>query len=146
MRYIGTLGAFFCLTKDETKPETLDEYGLNLLKSEEQKYAKVQSVQVAGGLAETKNSFDPDDFSNMMAFTPPSSPRTGVLWLDRSSTPSQIKAYQNGSWIVPESADDIIYRPTDYENFIRYLDNLVKLTCVRDEIAEREQEISEIDI
>ena len=146
VRYIGTLGAFFCLTKDETKPETLDEYGLNLLKSEEQKYAKVQSVQVAGGLAETKNSFDADDFNNMMALTPPSSPRTGVLWLDRSSTPSQIKAYQNGSWIVPESADDITYRPTDYENFIRYLDNLVKLTCVRDEIAEREQEISEIDI
>lgn len=144
--YIGTLGAFFCIAKDETKPATLQEYGLNLLMTERKKYQTVQSVQVSGGLAETSNRFDDDDFERMMSETPHSYPGQGVLWLDRSTTPSTILVYKNGSWVVPTSASDIRYAPKDYENFIRYLDNLVKLYCINQEIAVRQQQISELNV
>lgn len=144
--YIGTLGAFFCIAKDETKQATLSEYGLGLLQAERKKYTAVQSVQVSGGLAETSISFTENDFTRMMALEPPSSPVNGTLWLDRAEEPSTIKAYKNGSWIVPQSSSDIKYEPTDYENFVRYLDNLVKLQCIKEEIAKKEQDIKALDI
>lgn len=144
--YIGTLGAFLCSYKDETKETTLDEYGLQLLIAQQKKYQTVQSVQISGGLANAKYNISNEDFNSIMSLVAPNNPSTGDLWLDRTANPSMIKAYKNGTWIVPTQQTDIKYRPDDYANYIRYLDNYCKLQCVNEAIEKRQQDIRENDI
>lgn len=117
---IGTLGAYLCLTIDETDPEdpTLQEYGVMLLKEKQSVYTKIFVTQ-------TERYMSQEDSVCIAGDDEPSGElATGTKWLD-TSDPDMIilKEYKanTSDWVVVEIASN--EQPTgNWDNGTKWLD------------------------
>lgn len=145
--YIGTMGAYFVLAKNEFEVKNvgnyeivpskdyLRQYGVNLLKEKHDIYTTIFQAQ-------TEAMFSQEGYQCTVSDNPPTGTiADGTRWLDTNSVPVELKAYNlaTNSWEVISAS----LSPTEqanYENYQRYIDNYQKLQAVQEVLAEKERE------
>lgn len=131
--YIGTMGAYFVLAKDETIPENLQDYGVRLLEEKHKIYTTIFQTQTEAMLSQEKAQCIVQDEQ------PEGDYKEGTRWLDTNSNPVVLKEYDGDSWEVI-SAKVSPTDQADYENYQRYIDNYNKLVAVQKVLSEKERE------
>ena len=131
IKSIGTLGAYFCLVRDEMKKANLEDYGIRLLQEKQNTYTKIFITQTEGYLNEegsqcvTSNEEPTGDEYPI-----------GTKWLDTNNTKA------DGSLImkIRESSGWVDYTPdaNDYENYARFYENYIKLGNVQAILEEKQ--------
>jgi hypothetical protein len=124
IKSIGTLGAYFCLTRDETEEANLEDYGIRLLEEKQNVYTKIFITQTEGYMNE----------EGSQCVTSNEEPKgneypIGTKWLDTNNTKP------DGSLIMKERTKsgwkDYVPDNNDYENYARFYENYVKLGNVQ---------------
>ena len=133
VQYIGTMGAYFVLAKDEKEEVVLEEYGVNLLKEKHDAYTTIFQTQ-------TEAMFSQEKYQCIAQSTEPEgSFDVGTRWLDTDSSPVVLKEYDGKNWIAISgtiSKDE----QSNYENYQRYIDNYEKLQAVQKVLVEKERQ------
>lgn len=132
--YIGTMGAYFVLARDESKPENLESYGTELLNNKYSTYMAVFQAQTGMMYSQEKNACIVQRTQPIGDFA------EGTRWLDSDSVPLTLYRLTNGVW-EPETVSVPKEDEVDYENFQRYADNYEKLQAV---IAVRERKLKDL--
>lgn len=131
--YIGTMGAYFVLAKDEKKKENLQDYGVKLLEEKHKTYTSIFQTQ-------TEAMFSRDKYQCIVQDEEPEGDyKDGTRWLDTNSNPVVLKVYNGSSWTVVSAAlskED----QANYENYQRYIDNFEKLLAVQEVLSVKERE------
>lgn len=133
IQYIGTMGAYFVLAKDETNEATLEEYGINLLKEKHETYVTIFQTQ-------TEEMFSQEKYQCIAQSTEPTgSFDVGTRWLDTDSSPVVLKEYNGTQW------NDILtniskIEQMNYENYQRYTDNYEKMVAVQNVLVKKEKQ------
>jgi hypothetical protein len=139
---IGTMGAYFVLTKDETQEATLKEYGVNLLKEKHKTYTTIFQAQ-------TEAMFSQEKYQCIAQSTQPDGDfDVGTRWLKTNSSPVELYQYvekrdNNGEIIkVWDIFDGNVDNNTaiNYENYQRYIDNYEKLQAVQKVLLSKERQ------
>lgn len=118
---IGTLGAYLCLTVDESNPNdpTLQEYGVALLREKQQVYTKIF-------VAQTERAMSQDNAVCVAGDTKPEGELAdGTKWLDTSDPNVLIlKEYRqiSGNWNIVEIASTEQPEGNHWANGTRWLD------------------------
>lgn len=139
--YIGTMGAYFVLAKDERQEVVLEEYGVNLLQTKHDTYLKIFQTQ-------TEKMFSQQDYKCIVQNEPPEGEYDiGTRWLDSDETDrnQMLKTY-NGKdsdgkniWVaISASVSDV--DKSNYENYQRYIDNYDKMVAVQKMLLKKKQE------
>ena len=131
--YIGTMGAYFVLAKDETIPDNLQDYGVRLLEEKHKTYTTIFQTQTEAMFSQEKAQCIVQDEE------PEGDYKDGTRWLDTNSNPVILKEYNGTTWAtisasVPETDQK------DYENYQRYIDNYEKLVAVQKVLSKKERE------
>ena len=159
--YIGTMGAYFVLAKDEVvvddhgalqiSKDYLNSCGLNLLKEKHSVYTSLFQTQTQAMFSQEKYQCIIQDEE------PEGTYRVGTRWLDSDAGKGEPMLYsykaatqtENAGWFeltrltedgteMPENpSDDDLY---NYENYQRYLDNFNKLKAVQEVLVEKERQ------
>lgn len=130
--YIGTMGAYFVLAKDETIPENLQDYGVRLLEEKHKTYTTIFQTQTEAMFSQEKAQCIVQDE------TPEGDYKDGTRWLDTNSNPVVLKEYKNNGWVTVSAAVPSTEQE-DYENYQRYIDNYNKLIAVQKVLSEKER-------
>lgn len=131
--YIGTMGAYFVLAKDETQKANLEEYGVNLLKEKHTTYTTIFQTQ-------TEAMFSQEKYQCIIQDEPPKGDyKKGTRWLDTNSDPVVLKEYDGTSWKTI-SATMSKKDQENYENYQRYIDNYNKMVAVQEVLVAKETE------
>lgn len=131
--YIGTMGAYFVLAKDETIPENLQDYGVRLLEEKHKTYTTIFQTQTEAMFSQEKAQCIVQDEQ------PEGDYKEGTRWLDTNSNPIVLKEYDGDSWeVVSASVSETDQK--DYENYQRYIDNYNKLVTVQQVLSVKERE------
>ena len=131
--YIGTMGAYFVLAKDETIPENLQDYGVRLLEEKHKTYTTIFQTQTEAMFSQEKAQCIVQDEQ------PEGDYKDGTRWLDTNSNPVVLKEYNGTSWKTI-SATVSQSDQKDYENYQRYIDNYEKLVAVQQKLSEKERD------
>ena len=146
--YIGTMGAYFVLAKDEVvvtddgileiSEDYLKSCGINLLKEKHKVYTSIFQTQ-------TEAMFSQDKYQCIVQDTPPEGDyKNGTVWLDTNDGGATRYIYDgdNHQWIA--ATDGNINVSTEdqynYENYQRYLDNYKKIQAVQKILTEKERQ------
>ena len=131
--YIGTMGAYFVLAKDETVPENLQDYGVRLLEEKHKTYTTIFQTQTEAMLSQEKAQCIVQDKQ------PEGDYKDGTRWLDTNSNPVELKEYDGTSWkIINASVSHEDQK--QYENYQRYIDNYDKLVAVQTILSVKERQ------
>lgn len=146
--YIGTMGAYFVLAKDEVVVtdtgilEVSEDYlkacGVNLLKEKHQIYTSLFQTQTEAMFSQEKYQCIVQDEQ------PEGDYKNGTRWLDTNSSNGQLYEFNSTTqkWVpltgvgATASKDD----KYNYENYQRYLDNYNKLRAVQKYLTIKERE------
>ena len=129
--YIGTMGAYFVLMKDETDPINLEDYGVMMLREKQEIYTSLFKVQTEEMYSQEKYQCTISDEE------PQGSIPEGARWLDSNSSPLTLHIYQEGKWVRSDASADDVH---NYENYQRYADNYNKLLAVQQVLTKKEAE------
>lgn len=134
--YIGTMGAYLVLAKDESQEGNIQDYGVNLLKEKHKMYTTVFQTQ-------TVAMFSQEKYQVIASAEAPSTDLVlGTIWYDTDSNPA--------SWYILVEQNNIRSWETytgdlsDRENYLRYDDNYKKLKAVQKVLIEKEKEANYI--
>lgn len=134
VNYIGVMGAYFVLAKDEKQPSTLEEYGVNLLQEKHETYLTIFRTQTEAMLSQegyqciAQNDQPNEDYDK------------GTRWLDTDSNPVKLYEYDGAeNWTVI-SAEVSETDQSNYENYQRYIDNYEKMVAVQQMLLQKEKE------
>ena len=159
--YIGTMGAYFVLAKDEvvvqnngvlqTSQNYLNSCGINLLQEKHKVYTTLFQTQ-------TESMFSQEKYQCIIQDTQPTGVyKEGTRWFDSDAGANEPMLYEykaatkdkaaywdklttldaNGNTISANPTDDELY---NYENYQRYLDNFNKLKAVQSILVEKERQ------
>ena len=135
--YIGTMGAYFVLAKDESRTENLQDYGIKMLEEKHKTYTKIFQTQTEAMYSQDKYQCIVQDDQ------PEGNYYTGTKWLDTNSKPAALYEYSETtqSWVVLTSPEKQVTAEEkyNYENYQRYIDNYNKLIAVQEVLSEKEQ-------
>ena len=136
--YIGTMGAYFVLAKDERNKATLEEYGVRLLQEKHDTYTKIFQTQ-------TEEMFSQEKYQCIVQDTiPEGNYNDGTRWLDSNSVPTTLYSYNasNSTWEMLAGVENAVSTEDkkNYENYQRYVDNYEKLKAVQTVLTEKERE------
>lgn len=146
--YIGTMGAYFVLAKDEVvvtdtgileiSEDYLKSCGVNLLKEKHQIYTSLFQTQTEAMFSQEKYQCIVQDEQ------PKGDYKDGTRWLDTNDGNGQLYAFNSTTqkW-VPLVGVGATVSPNDkynYENYQRYLDNYNKLQAVQKYLTIKERE------
>jgi hypothetical protein len=102
--YIGTMGAYFVLAKDEKQKENIRDYGVNLLKEKHKVYTTIFQTQ-------TEAMYSQKKYQCVVSNIPPVEPVPDeTRWLDSDSNPAKLYAYNK----------DMYYEATSYVEGMTY--------------------------
>ena len=106
--YIGTMGAYFVLAKNEKQKENIQDYGVNLLKEKHKVYTTIFQTQTEAMYSQKKHQC-------VVSNTPPVEPVPDeTKWLDSDSNPTKLYTYDT----------DVYTDATTYiEGMIYYIGN-----------------------
>ena len=131
--YIGTMGAYFVLAKDETIPVNLQDYGVKLLEEKHKTYTTIFQTQTEAMFSQEKAQCIVQDEEPVGDY------QEGTRWLDTNSNPAVLREYNGSNWIAINATVPEADR-ADYENYQRYIDNYEKLVAVQKVLSEKERE------
>lgn len=132
--YIGTMGAYFVLAKDERQEAVLEEYGINLLQTKHDTYVKIFQTQ-------TEAMFSQQDYQCIVQNEQPENTYdVGTRWLDADSSPVVLKEYKGDGVWEEISAEVSETDKSNYENYQRYLDNYEKMVAVQKMLIKKKKE------
>lgn len=132
--YIGTMGAYFVLAKDEKQDATLEEYGVNLLQTKHDTYVKIFQTQ-------TEAMFSQQDYQCIVQKEPPANTYDkGTKWLDTNSSPVKLYEFDGVATWEEISAEVSETDKSNYENYQRYIDNYEKMVAVQNMLLKKEKE------
>ncbi len=129
VKSIGTLGAYLCSVKDETKKENIEDYGIRLLQEKQDVYTKIFITQTEGYLSKEEYQCIASDEQ------PQGEIAEDTRWLDTDSETADIWIYRGGKWVAYDAKDN----KADYENYARFIENYQKLQVVQAVLAEKEK-------
>lgn len=146
--YIGTMGAYFVLAKDEVVVtdtgtlQTSDNYlkscGVNLLKEKHQIYTSLFQTQTEAMFSQEKYQCIVQDEQ------PEGDYKDGTRWLDTNSGGATLYKYNQTThqWDVLTGSENVVTSDDkyNYENYQRYLDNYNKLQAVQHYLTIKERE------
>lgn len=145
--YIGTMGAYFVLAKDEivvndagileVSENYLESCGINLLEEKHKIYTSIFQTQTEAMFSQEKYQCIVQDEQ------PKGDYKNGTRWLDTNSSNGQLYEFNSTTqkWVpltgvgATASKDD----KYNYENYQRYLDNYIKLQAVQNVLTEKER-------
>ena len=135
--YIGTMGAYFVLAKDERHTENLQDYGIKMLEEKHKTYTKIFQTQTEAMYSQDKyQCIVQDDM-------PDGNYSNGTKWLDTNSHPAILYEYSetSQSWVVLSGPENQVTAEDKYkyENYQRYIDNYKKLIAVQEVLSEKEK-------
>ena len=130
--YIGTMGAYFVLAKDEAIPDNLQDYGVRLLEEKHKTYTTIFQAQTEAMFSQEKAQCIVQDEE------PEGDYKEGTRWLDTNSNPIILKEYNGTNWVTI-SASVSQTDKADYENYQRYIDNYEKLVAVQSVLSTKER-------
>lgn len=131
--YIGTMGAYFVLAKDESNPDNLQDYGVRLLEEKHKTYTTIFQTQTEAMLSQEKAQCIVQDEQ------PEGDYKEGTRWLDTNSNPVVLKEYDGDGWeVISATVSDTDQK--DYENYQRYIDNYNKLVSVQSVLSAKKRE------
>lgn len=138
IKSIGTLGAYFCLVRDETNQAELEDYGIRLLEEKKDTYTKIF-------IAQTEGYMNKEDSKCITSNELPKGDEypVGTKWLDTDTVGEdgklimQIYQYEDET---QTSKKWVSYVPddNDYENYARFNENYTKLGNVQTILAEKQ--------
>lgn len=133
VNYIGVMGAYFVLAKDERQPSTLEEYGVNLLREKHNTYVTIFQTQ-------TEAMFSQEGYQCIAQNEQPDGDYdAGTRWLDTDSNPVALKEYDGEKWnVINKEVSDT--DQSNYENYQRYIDNYEKMVAVQQMLLQKEKE------
>ena len=126
VNYIGTLGAYLCLTRDESKEENLEDYGIRLLKEKQEIYTTIFSTQTENLLSQIPKE-DSDIECIVCSGEPEGDFENGTRRLDISTYPLELYEYRNGAWVLISFHEGI----PKVAMYKLYKENLSKLKAVQ---------------
>lgn len=131
IKSIGTLGAYFCLVKDEMIMANLEDYGIRLLEEKRDTYTKIFIVQTEGYMnKEGSQCITSNELPKGNEYP------DGTKWLDTDTVDENgkliMKTRIDGQWV------DYTPQDNDYENYARFYENYVKLSNVQTVLAEKQ--------
>lgn len=131
IKSIGTLGAYFCLARDETNQAELEDYGIRLLEEKKDTYTKIFITQTEGYMnKEGAQCITSNELPQGNEYP------DGTKWLDTNTMGSDgkliMKIRTDGSWV------DYIPDENNYENYARFYENYTKLSNVQAVLAEKQ--------
>lgn len=131
IKSIGTLGAYFCLVRDETNPAELEDYGIRLLEEKKDTYTKIFITQTEGYMnKEGSQCITSNELPKGNEYP------DGTKWLDTDTVDGDgrliMKIRSGGSW-VDYTPDD-----NDYENYARFNENYTKLGNVQTILSDKQ--------
>lgn len=137
--HIGTMGAYFVLSKNEFTIENNDlipskdflrTYGVNLLKEKQSIYTNIFTTQTEAMYSQEKYQCvaSPDAPTGTVA--------EGTRWFDTDANPPILYKRVGQSWIsIRNDANE-----ADLKNYQRYIDNYRKLQAVQEVLLEKERQ------
>lgn len=145
VKSIGTLGAYLCLARDETKKAEVEDYGIRLLQEKQDVYTKIFITQTEGYMSQ--------EGSRCVAMAnEPEGASVGDKWLNTGSKNAAVYVYvgdNQGSYGTKKAwkeystnEDDdgsFVNNSADFENYTRFLDNYKKLQVVQEVLAEKQK-------
>lgn len=146
--YIGTMGAYFVLAKDEVvvtdkgvlevSEKYLESCGVNLLEEKHKVYTSIFQTQTEAMFSQEKYQCIVQDEQ------PEGDYKDGTRWLDTNDSNGQLYKFNSTTqkW-VPLTGVGAIANIDDrynYENYQRYLDNFNKLQAVQKVLVKKERE------
>lgn len=146
--YIGTMGAYFVLAKDEVvvtdtgilevSEDYLKSCGVNLLKEKHKIYTSLFQTQTEAMFSQEKYQCIVQDEQ------PEGDYKNGTRWLDTNSTNGQLYEFNSTTqkWVPLTGAGATASKDDkyNYENYQRYLDNYNKLRAVQKYLTIKERE------
>jgi len=146
--YIGTMGAYFVLAKDEVvvtdtgilevSEDYLKSCGVNLLKEKHKIYTSLFQTQTEAMFSQEKYQCIVQDEQ------PDGDYKNGTRWLDTNSTNGQLYEFNSTTqkWVPLTGAGATASKDDkyNYENYQRYLDNYNKLRAVQKYLTIKERE------
>lgn len=146
--YIGTMGAYFVLAKDEVivtdngilevSENYLQSCGVNLLKEKHKIYTSIFQTQTEAMFSQEKYQCIVQDEQ------PKGDYKDGTRWLDSNDGKGSLYEYNSntGSWVKLVGVGATVSQSDkyNYENYQRYLDNYNKLQAVQKHLVVKERE------
>ena len=146
--YIGTMGAYFVLAKDEVvvtdtgvlevSEDYLKSCGINLLKEKHKIYTSLFQTQTEAMFSQEKYQCIVQDEQ------PEGNYKDGTRWLDTNSSNGQLYEFNSTTqkWVSLTGAGATASKDDkyNYENYQRYLDNYNKLRAVQKYLTIKERE------
>lgn len=132
--YIGTLGAYLCLTRDESKDENLEDYGIGLLKEKRETYTTIFTVQTENLMSQVSKE-DAEVECIVQSTQPEGEFENGTRWLDISKSPLELYEYTNNRWVNISASKDV-YKISGYA---LYKENWKKLKAVQRVLTRKER-------
>ena len=146
--YIGTMGAYFVLAKDEVvitdtgvlevSENYLESCGINLLKEKHKVYTSIFQTQTEAMFSQEKYQCIVQDEQ------PEGDYKDGTRWLDTNDGNGQLYTFDLNThkWnpVTGVGATVSIDDKYNYENYQRYLDNYNKLRVVQKVLTKKERE------
>jgi hypothetical protein len=146
--YIGTMGAYFVLAKDEVvvtddgvlkvSEDYLQSCGVNLLEEKHKVYTSIFQTQ-------TEAMFSQEKYQCIVQDTQPEGDyKHGTIWLDTNDGGATRYVYDADKHEWAKFSDSSAYVSTEdqynYENYQRYIDNYNKLRAVQEMLTKKERE------
>ena len=95
--YIGTMGAYFVLAKDETVAENLEDYGIMLLREKYDTYTQIFQTQ-------TENMYSQEKYQCFVGDDPPAEPiPDNTRWLDSDADIPKLYIYHANKYYSIDS-------------------------------------------
>lgn len=130
IKAIGTLGAYLCSVKDETKEENVKDYGIKLLQEKQAVYTKIFITQTEGYMSQEEYQCLASDEQ------PVGEIAKGTRWLDTDSADASIYVYDGNKWVAYDAKEN----KSDFENYARFIENYKKLQVIQTVLAEKEKQ------
>lgn len=134
VKYIGTLGAYLCLTRDESKDENLEDYGIGLLKEKRETYTTIFTVQTENLMSQVSKE-DAEVECIVQSAQPEGEFENGTRWLDISKSPLKLYEYINNGWVNISASKDI----SKISGYALYKENWKKLKAVQRVLIRKER-------
>ena len=133
VKSIGTLGAYLCIARDETREENVVDYGIRLLEEKKATYTSIFIAQTEGYMSKEGSQCIVSDERPTG-----SEIADGTKWLDSDDTDKNgeliMEIYKDGGWIEYAPSEN----QADYENYKRFYDNYQKLGVVQKVLSEKQ--------
>ena len=144
IKSIGTLGAFFCLARDETNIKNVENYGIRLLEEKKATYTKIFITQTEGYM-------NNEDAQCIVSNERPEGEiAIGTKWLDADTIDevdkdgNAVKLYmeiytgstKDNGWEEYDIEEDL----SSYEDYIRFAENYTKLGNVQAVLLEKQRQ------